>query len=184
MSAKDGKFCPACKMKNEASATTCAYCGVPFEIVIAGPKTTKTRNPTVNLHPAVENEGGFDLYVKEIPDNGIAIYRANFIYPFAVRQDMDFVIGRNSEGAPVELLDLEPLEGYIMGVSKEHARIQAQGNGYQITDLGSTNGTWVNDVRLVAYQSAKLPNAARVRMGRMELYFVYKNNPASAINSA
>jgi pSer/pThr/pTyr-binding forkhead associated (FHA) protein len=48
------------------------------------------------------------------------------------------------------------------------------GNGYQITDLGSTNGTWVNDVRLIPNQPTFLPNAAQVRIGRMELYFLYR----------
>jgi pSer/pThr/pTyr-binding forkhead associated (FHA) protein len=53
-------------------------------------------------------------------------------------------------------------------------RIQLVGSGYQITDLGSMNGTWVNEVRLVANQPAILPNAARVRLGQMELYFTYR----------
>jgi pSer/pThr/pTyr-binding forkhead associated (FHA) protein len=122
----------------------------------------------------MENDGAIDQYVREIPENGMAIYRANFMYPFAVRADKDFIIGRKSEEAPEGILDLAPLEGYIMGVSKQHVRIQGVGNGYQITDLGSTNGTWVNDVRLTANQPAVLPNAARVRMGRMELYFIYR----------
>ncbi len=174
MSPDEGKFCPACKMKNEASATTCSFCGVPFEVTSAGPITTTTKMPTATLRSTVENDGAIDQYVREIPENGMAIYRANFMYPFAVRQDKDFIIGRKSEDAPQGILDLAPLEGYIMGVSKQHVRIQGVGNGYQITDLGSTNGTWVNDVRLTANQPAVLPNAARVRIGRMELYFIYR----------
>jgi hypothetical protein len=174
MSPKEGKICPACKMRNDADAITCSYCGVPFEVGIAGPTTTTTEVPTEYLRPTVENDGVLDQFVREIPDNGMAIYRANFMYPFAVRLDNDFIIGRKTEESPEGLLDLAPLEGYIMGVSKQHVRIQRMRNGYQITDLGSMNGTWVNDVRLIANQPATLPNAARVRMGRMELYFTYR----------
>jgi hypothetical protein len=174
MSTDDGKFCPACKMRNDTNAVTCNFCGVPFEITSTGPITTTTKMPTVSLRTTVENDGLLDQYVREIPSDGMAIYRANFMYPFAVRQDKDFIIGRKADGAPDNLMDLAPLEGYIMGVSKQHVRIQGIENGYQITDLGSTNGTWVNDVRLVANQPAVLPNAARVRLGRMELYFIYR----------
>jgi hypothetical protein len=174
MTTDEGKFCPACKMRNDASAATCSYCGVPFEVASAGPITTTTKMPTVSVRSTVENDGAVDQYVKEIPSDGMAIYRANFMYPFAVRQDKDFIIGRKADSSPDGLLDLSPLEGYIMGVSKQHVRIQGVDNGYQITDLGSTNGTWVNDVRLNANQPANLPNAARVRMGRMELYFIYR----------
>jgi FHA domain. len=161
-------------MRNDVSATTCSFCGVPFEVASAGPITTTTKMPTISLRTTVENDGVLDQFVREIPTDGIAIYRANFMYPFAVRQDKDFIIGRKADGSTDGLLDLSPLEGYIMGVSKEHLRIQGVENGYQITDLGSTNGTWVNDVRLTANQPAILPNAARVRMGRMELYFIYR----------
>jgi pSer/pThr/pTyr-binding forkhead associated (FHA) protein len=174
MSSDNGKICPACKMRNDASSATCSFCGVPFEVVSAGPITTTTKMPSVSVRSTVENVGEIDHNVKEIPSDGIAIYRANFMYPFAVRQDKDFIIGRKADSSPNGLLDLSPLEGYIMGVSKQHVRIQGVENGYQITDLGSTNGTWVNDVRLTANQPAILPNAARVRMGRIELYFIYR----------
>lgn len=33
-------------------------------------------------------------------------------------------------------------------VSRQHCRLQLYGEGYTIEDLGSTNGTWVNDQRL------------------------------------
>jgi hypothetical protein len=174
MPPEDAKICPACKMSNDVSTTTCSFCGVPFEVASAGSTTTTTQVPTASVRPKGETDGKSDQYARELPDHGMAIYRANFMYPFAVRQENDFVIGRKADGAPEGLLDLSPLEGYIMGVSKQHVRIQSVGNGYQITDLGSTNGTWVNDVRLAANQPVILPNAARVRMGRMELYFIYK----------
>jgi hypothetical protein len=174
MAPEEEKFCPACKMKNNVNATTCIYCGVPFEVGNAGTSTTNSHMVVVVSHSMVENEALLDQDIREIPDNGIAIYHTNFMYPFAVRLDSDFVIGRKTEGAPDGLLDLTPFEGYIMGVSKQHVRIQVVEDGYQITDLGSTNGTWVNEVRLISNQPAKLPNTARVRMGRMELDFIYR----------
>ncbi len=174
MPRNDWKYCPSCKMKNDLEATACIYCGVPFEIASGGLTTTTTQMPTFTYRPTVENDGLIDQFVREIPENGMAVYRANFMYPFAIREDSDFVIGRKAEGAPEGILDLAPLEGYIMGVSKQHARIQGTGNGYQITDLGSTNGTWVNKVRLKSNQPAALPNPATVRMGRLELYFIYR----------
>jgi len=35
-------------------------------------------------------------------------------------------------------------------LSREHAHVTYEGGGYWLTDLGSTNGTWVNERRLVA----------------------------------
>jgi pSer/pThr/pTyr-binding forkhead associated (FHA) protein len=33
-------------------------------------------------------------------------------------------------------------------VSRHHARLEPDGQGWRAIDLGSTNGTWVNGVRL------------------------------------
>ena len=35
-------------------------------------------------------------------------------------------------------------------VSRHHARLEPDGQGWRAIDLGSTNGTWVNGVRLNA----------------------------------
>jgi len=51
------------------------------------------------------------------------------------------VIGRHS-GCDIVLND--------SSVSRRHARLEWSGGQYIITDLGSTNGTWVNGLRIVA----------------------------------
>ncbi len=174
MTLDEVKFCPACKMGNDSEAKACIYCGIPFEVSAGGTSTNTSQMPTVSPHSTDEIEADAEKYVREIPDMGMAIYRANYMTPFAVRLDSHFIIGRRTDGGSDDLLDLTPLDGYIMGVSKQHVRIQLVGTGYQITDLGSTNGTWVNDVRLIANQPAILPNAARVRLGQIDLYFIYR----------
>lgn len=174
MSPEKEKSCPACKMLNDASSTTCIYCGIPFE---GGKKETSSTTGLVLVnfsYSAVGTNGLSDQYARKIPENGIAIYLSNYMHPFDVRLDSDFVIGRKTDGAPAGLLDLTPLEGYIMGVSKQHVRIQDIGNGYQITDLGSTNGTRVNEERLIPNQPVFLPNGSRLRLGRMPLYINYR----------
>jgi hypothetical protein len=57
-------------------------------------------------------------------------------------------------------------------VSKMHAFFQRLegGNSFGLTDAGSTNGTFVNDVRLVAHAApTPVPPGANVRFGRIAL---------------
>jgi hypothetical protein len=54
-------------------------------------------------------------------------------------------------------------------VSGRHLEVLKTSHGYEIRDLGSTNGTYVNNVRLTATQS--LVDGDRVRVGRTEMIF-------------
>ncbi len=49
------------------------------------------------------------------------------------------------------------------GVSREHARLSPDGDSYRLEDLGSSNGTFVNDVQVRGLQ--RLADGDRVRLG-------------------
>ena len=53
-------------------------------------------------------------------------------------------------------------------VSRFHARIELDANGFLLTDLDSTNGTWVGGMRVV---SAYLPLKAKLQLGDVEVAF-------------
>ena len=55
-------------------------------------------------------------------------------------------------------------------VSGKHARIKKEGRVYVIYDLGSTNGTYVNNVRV---QREVLHHSDIIRVGATEFAFVY-----------
>ncbi|PZF95400.1 FHA domain-containing protein [Micromonospora endophytica] len=54
-------------------------------------------------------------------------------------------------------------------LSRRHAEIRLTGEGVCVTDLGSTNGTWVNGGR--ASGSTRLADGDVIRLGRTELRF-------------
>lgn len=52
------------------------------------------------------------------------------------------------------------------GVSRRHAQLEIDGTTILLTDLGSTNGTWVGRQRLAANQPTPITTESRVRFGR------------------
>lgn len=72
------------------------------------------------------------------------------------------VIGRSPE------CDLV-LPGEEVRVSRQHLRIERTANGYTLIDLGSRNGTLLNDVTIPPSSSHELKPADIVRMGSVEL---------------
>lgn len=62
-------------------------------------------------------------------------------------------------------LDLTSYGGQERGVSRRHATIQWVEGGYVIIDQHSSNGTWLDGVRLVAGYAYQIPPGAHVRFG-------------------
>lgn len=52
--------------------------------------------------------------------------------------------------------------------SSHHAEIRPDGQGYSITDLGSTNGTFVNGQRLIPHMARQLNNGDAIRIGDVQ----------------
>lgn len=58
------------------------------------------------------------------------------------------------------------------GISRMHARITKEGEGYYIKDLNSRNGTYVNNRPLICFQMCELHSNDIIRLGNTECVFV------------
>ena len=166
------KFCPVCKNKNDRSAIVCIHCGASLDSQRPDMAAT-TRNadlPRLNLAKISESPIEEEL----IPEDGIAVYVAGTSKPVYLRFEKELIFGRKGNDVPEgNLLDLSELGGYQMGISRRHAMIRRGENGYELVDLVSTNGSWLNDERLVPNRPYPLASGAQLRFGRMRLLILY-----------
>ena len=58
------------------------------------------------------------------------------------------------------------------GISRQHAAIRGEAVGFWISDLGSRNGTFVNDVK-VGQETQRLRNWDRVELAGMTTHWVF-----------
>ncbi len=80
------------------------------------------------------------------------------------------IIGREHKAVSPEI-DLAPYGGAKAGVSRQHSRLLRISQEWFIEDLGSTNGTFVNNVRLAPHQMKKLASGDVIRCSQIELLF-------------
>jgi hypothetical protein len=166
------KFCPVCKLSNEAGALICAHCGASLDKTPTEPKTTQQ----VGGPKIAPSEKG-EQFARElsVPAEGMALYVTGSTKPIAVRKDEEFIIGRIVEGTSAEpIVDLADLAGFAMGVSRRHVMVRSTADGYVAIDLNSTNGTWLNGERLVPTKPYALPSGAFLQLGRMRLIVIYQ----------
>lgn len=167
------KFCPVCKIKNDRDAIFCIHCGSLFDQHYSGmPATTKN----------TELSGAFLAEIKNppvdktlIPEDGIAVYVAGTSKPVYLRFEKELVFGRKSDDNEGNLLDLSELGGYETGVSRRHAMIRRGESGYELIDLASTNGSWLNEQRLSPNKPYPLASGSQLRFGRMRLLVLYNS---------
>lgn len=94
--------------------------------------------------------------------------------PIILQPKQEMVFGRRdpATGAMPDV-DMTPYAGYRMGVSRRHAAIRYQDRRLDLWDLGSSNGTFLQGVRLNAHRPYQIRDGDEVRLGQMvlKLYF-------------
>ncbi len=68
-------------------------------------------------------------------------------------------------------VDLQPYGGGSAGVSRHHARFLHRTEGWFLEDLQSTNGTYVNEVRLLPHRPVRLHSGDLLRFAQLTLVF-------------
>ena len=90
------------------------------------------------------------------------------ILPLADRTE--FTLGRSAEGQPiVPDVDLSSYNAYANGVSRLHAAIKLVKNQIVVVDLGSSNGTYLNGVRLSPYIETPVTHGDLIYLGKLKM---------------
>ena len=169
-----GKFCPVCKNKNPHTATICEYCGAVLDEIVTNVVAT-TQNTGEQIKVPTEGVVPF-VDAALIPEGGIGVYAAGSFKPQYFKVDKELVIGRNAEKSSEPFLDLSDLDAFNLGLSRRHALIRQSESGFEVIDLSSTNGTWLNAERLVPNKPYPFASGAQLRVGRMRLFVIYRSN--------
>ncbi len=158
-------FCPQCYQTNDSALETCGFCGASLN-----KKNTQIRT-TVNI-PRGADSPGFGAAESEphlqIPVGGIGF---SFGDGKAIIREStgSFILGRYGPSAVTNtgFVDLMEYDAANMGVSRSHARISFVDNAFVVEDLDSTNGSWLNDIKLTSRLNYPLHNNDRLMLGRL-----------------
>jgi len=176
-------------MKNETGVHVCTYCNTPLN----GQSSQKTvmlrniREVTGTLPDSYETfldapiptaERFMDF---EIPSRGVVLINLENGQPITIQKENAFILGRTSAEIITRepLVDLTQFGALELGISRVHAKILHSKAGYQIMDLESSNGTWLENQRLIPKQPYPIESGDRIRIGRMNILVFYPRNSKS-----
>lgn len=160
-----GTVCVVCNQQNPPGATRCLKCTAPLRV-----------SATVILSEQLKQEIAREsrTYQGKMEPGSIALHLVGRRDPLLVDVDDEVILGRHMGGDSPNVVDLTPYRAGLLGVSRRHAIIQATEDGYTIEDLGSTNGTWVNENRLPEETPYVLASGDCVRLGELILYVFFR----------
>ena len=151
-------YCTNCGHQNPEGSNFCSSCGSPLTEAV-GSDTTVTFLPAelesdleeeIHISPEELEGGRAVLIVKRGPNAGSK---------FFLDSDVT-VVGRHPD-TDIFLDDIT--------VSRRHAEIRRDENGFSLHDVGSLNGTYVNRERV---EGAELRAGDEVQVGKFKLVFL------------
>src|SRR5688572_4728889 len=159
----DTIFCNQCGHRNPPESNFCSSCGAPLD-------SLDDRTITISaVDPLQDTPGSDDDIVVPIGDLergvGVLIVRAGSQagtrFPIA---DGLTELGRH----PASAISLDDIT-----VSRRHAEIERTPNGYVVRDVGSLNGTYVNQERI---EQAVLHHGDELQIGKFRLVFFERSD--------
>ena len=172
------KVCPQCQHKNDTAAKICVNCGADLEggipTDVMAPVKVADQKPIDKQAQSLADYMGSAIDLAAIPEGGLGIRVAGERKPMYVHVDKELILGRRTETSPEALLDLTILNAVNLGVSRRHTLIKRSDTGFNVTDLDSRNGTWLNSERLTPGKSYPLESGALLRLGHLQLLIMYR----------
>lgn len=94
--------------------------------------------------------------------------------PLVIKLLQRVVFGRakDNEGPTVDV-DLSSYQAAEKGVSRVHAAFEIVGRNLMVTDLNSSNGTFLNGQRLAPHQRRIVRDSDEVRLGELMIYISF-----------
>jgi len=181
-----GTICPNCGHRNRPGTLICDNCGTSLiggtkaaigtrDLVSATEAAATTSEPLLSAAElnAVESAGGSTF----TDDMVLRIEIEGGSTPMLVYPKQEIILGRRDPNTgTLPDVDMTAYSGYRMGVSRTHASIRLQDKQLNLSDRGSSNGTFLNGTRLVAHRPYPVKDGDEIRLGQMVLKIYFQSN--------
>lgn len=158
----DTIICAVCQYVNQASSEKCAKCGtLLLPVTTVKILADDVKIDSDELTPSIKPKQGH-----------LTVYLPSHNHSLNVKLKDEVVFGRGTGVEKPPDIDLTAFYGVQAGVSRRHALVKFAGETANIEDLGSSNGTWLNEIRLESGQTRPLRSGDIIRLGNF-LMFVY-----------
>jgi len=157
--------CPTCGKKTDINSETCMSCGNLVDENVAQANFADTNGQAFF--------GPNSTLV-------LAINGATELIELPIQKEL--TLGRHVGDSTSADVDLTEHRAEVLGVSRRHATIKRQGTTLTLTDLGSTNHTFINGQQLADNETRPLKSGDEVSLGTLGFTVIYRQPPQPKSN--
>lgn len=164
--------CPNCNHEEPSGAIFCSECGTKL-IGEDGLATATIRATESKFSDAsTEHRPEAPIPVSEA-QMSLHIIRTGQILPLIGRSE--YTLGRISKGQSIlPDVDLSPYDGYSQGVSRLHATLKVKDGQIYVEDLGSSNGTRINNQKIISHTDKLVQHGDVIALGRFKIQILIR----------
>jgi pSer/pThr/pTyr-binding forkhead associated (FHA) protein len=167
-------ICPVCGHENVRETLLCTQC-----LAVLG--TKNLQSSTVDLTNLSEEDSYStqrqDKHIGLLDVNSVALYIGDNPEPMIIDATNVATLGRTSPNSVYQpMVDLTRYGAFERGMSRLHAAIQRVGDQFMVTDLKSSNGTWLNGKRLEPDVPMVLRSGDRLKLSLMRIDVYFEEN--------
>lgn len=171
--------CPRCHHRNRIGVLICESCGMNLATegtVIVG-QTRKLNE---------EDSKQLEALKAAQPSLGSGVFESSYTLilhipgnnqPISIKpaDHNEVVFGRQDPSANIfPQVDLTLYAAFQLGLSRKHATVIYKERQLYLQDLKSANGTYLNGVKLPAYEQHQIRNGDEIRMGQLIMQVTFK----------
>jgi len=160
-------ICPNCLSKEADGSIYCSECGAKLNI--ASTVTTQKIETTERNGKLHGDTTPFQPPPPEKLDAWASLHMMETGQIIPLSDRMEFTLGRVVDGQPVMPdVDLTQYNAYANGVSRLHAVLKRGPKGALLTDLSSSNGTYVNGNRIPPHVEQSIKHGDLIYLGKLK----------------
>jgi DNA-binding response OmpR family regulator len=134
--------------------------------VVGPPETTPGLQQTKRLRGTAR----LDVIPTEMRQDTLIVFVDNEREPITLMVQPTLTMGRqNPSGTGRTHIDLDPYKAYDKGVSRVHMTIRRNNTTFEVEDMNSANGSYLNNEQLSPGKFYPVKNADELRLGNMRL---------------
>lgn len=162
-------MCSRCAKEFDEAEALCPYCGTYNEHQLSGSRTVKLdRNMLNELLESIS-----EIQATLRSDDTLVLEFGQSRRELSLRSKV--ILGRDMSAlGGDDLVDLEHFVGHKAGISRRHAEMVCTANGEVIvTDLASSNGTFINGEKLSPLRNYMLQNGDEIKFGTLKMKLAF-----------